>query len=154
MTVTYDQALETALCFGWIDAQVKTHDDKTFVRKFTPRRVRSVWSKVNRAKAEALIKSGKMRPAGLSQIEAARADGRWDTAYDSAKTATVPADLQAALDKSAQAAAFFTTLDRTNRYSVLWRVQTARTPALRAKRISELVAMLKSKKVFHPKLLK
>lgn len=154
VTVTYDEALETALCFGWIDGQLRTHDEKTFVRKFTPRRARSIWSKVNRAKAEKLIKSGQMTAAGLKAIERARDGGEWDTAYDSGKTATVPADLQAALDKSAPAAAFFAKLDRANRYAVLFRIQTARTPALRAKRIVEIVAMLKLKKVFHPELLK
>jgi uncharacterized protein YdeI (YjbR/CyaY-like superfamily) len=153
-TVTYVDALDSALCFGWIDGQTMPHDDRTFLRKFTPRRARSLWSKINRVKAESLIKNGKMQPAGLRQIETARADGRWETAYDSAKSATVPPDLQAALDKSARAAAFFAKLDRTNRYSVLWRVQTARTPALRAKRITEIVAMLKLKKVFHPEFLK
>jgi uncharacterized protein YdeI (YjbR/CyaY-like superfamily) len=154
VTVTYDEALETALCFGWIDGQLKTHDEKTFVRKFTPRRARSIWSKVNRAKAEKLIKSGHMTAAGLNAIERAREGGEWDSAYDSGTTATVPGDFQTALDKSAPAAAFFSKLDRTNRYAVLWRIQTARTPALRAKRIAEIIAMLKSKKVFHPKAAK
>ena len=153
-TVTYDEALETALCFGWIDGQLRTHDEKTFVRKFTPRRARSIWSKVNRAKAEKLIASGDMTAAGLKAIERAREGGEWDSAYDSGKTATVPADLQAALDNSAPAATFFAKLDRANRYSVLWRIQTARTPALRTKRIAEILAMLKLKKVFHPELLK
>src|SRR5271155_3286715 len=143
VTVSYFEALETALCFGWIDGQTKTHDEKTFVRKFTPRRARSVWSKVNREKAESLIKSGHMKPAGMRAIERARADGRWDTAYDSARTITVPPDFQAALDKSKSATAFFARLDRANRYSVLWRIQTARTTELRAKRIASIVAMLK-----------
>ena len=154
VTVTYDEALETALCFGWVDGQLRTHAEKTFVRNVTPRRARSIWSKVNRAKAEKLIKSGHMTAAGLHAIERAREGGEWDSAYDSGKTATVPDDLQAALDKSAPAAAFFVKLDRANRYSVLWRIQTARTSVLRAKRITEIVAMLKLKKVFHPELLK
>jgi len=154
VTVTYPEALETALCFGWIDGQTKTHDEKTFVRKFTPRRARSVWSKINREKAEALIKSGRMKSAGLQAIEKARADGRWDTAYDSARTITVPPDFQAALDKSKSATAFFAKLDRANRYSVLWRIQTARTGELRAKRIASIVAMLTKKETFHPELLK
>jgi uncharacterized protein YdeI (YjbR/CyaY-like superfamily) len=154
VTVSYPEALDTALCFGWIDGQTNTHDEKTFVRKFTPRRARSVWSKINRDKAEALIKNGRMKAAGLKEIEKARADGRWDTAYDSAKTISVPPDFQAALDKSKQAAAFFTKLVRGNRYSVLWRIQTARTPELRAKRIAEIIAMLKKKETFHPELQK
>ena len=105
-TVTYDEALETALCFGWIDGQLRTHDERTFVRKFTPRRARSVWSKINRTKAEKLIESGRMRPPGLKAIERAREGGEWDRAYDSARTATPPADFKAALDKNKRAAAF------------------------------------------------
>ncbi|HXD23451.1 MAG TPA: YdeI/OmpD-associated family protein [Gemmatimonadaceae bacterium] len=150
VTVTYDEALETALCFGWIDAQLRAHDADTFVRKFTPRRARSIWSKVNRAKAERLIESGRMRPPGLRAIERAREGGEWDTAYDSSRTATVSADFQKALDKSKRAAAFFAKLDSANRYAVLWRIQTARSDALRAKRIVELIAMLEKQETFHP----
>ena len=150
VTVSYDEALETALCFGWIDGQLRTHDEKTFVRKFTPRRARSIWSKVNRAKAERLIKSGHMKPAGLSAIERAREGGEWDGAYDSSRTASVSPDFQKALDKSKPAAAFFAELDSANRYAVLWRIQTARTAVLRAKRIAELIAMLKKQETFHP----
>jgi uncharacterized protein YdeI (YjbR/CyaY-like superfamily) len=150
VTVSYDEALETALCFGWIDGQLRTHDEKTFVRKFTPRRARSVWSKVNRAKAERLIESGRMQPAGHRAIERARAGGEWDGAYDSSRTATVSPDFQSALDKSRRAAAFFAKLDSANRYAMLWRIQTARTPEARAKRIAEIVAMLKKKETFHP----
>jgi len=150
VTVTYDEALETALCFGWIDGQVRTHDEKTFVRKFTPRRARSVWSKVNRAKAERLIESGRMQPAGHRAIERAREGGEWDFAYDSARTATVPPDFEAVLKKARSAAAFFARLDSANRYAMLWRIQTARSPATRAKRIAEIVAMLKAKETFHP----
>jgi uncharacterized protein YdeI (YjbR/CyaY-like superfamily) len=150
VTVSYDEALETALCFGWIDGQLKTHDEKTFVRKFTPRRARSVWSKVNRAKAERLIESGRMKVPGLTAIERAREGGEWDTAYDSARTATISPDFQAALDKAKGTAAFFAKLDGANRYAMLWRIQTARTPAMRAKRITEIIAMLKKKETFHP----
>jgi uncharacterized protein YdeI (YjbR/CyaY-like superfamily) len=150
VTCTYDEALETALCFGWIDGQLRTHDDKTFVRKFTQRRARSIWSKVNRAKAERLIKEGRMQAPGHEAIERARAGGEWDGAYDSARTSTVHPELQAALDKSKAAAAFFARLDGANRYAMLWRVQTARTPALRSKRVAEIVAMLKKKETFHP----
>ena len=152
--LTYFEALDVALCFGWIDGQTYPHDDKTFLRKFTPRRGKSLWSKINRTKAEALIKAGRMRPAGQRAIDEARADGRWDTAYDASRSATVHPELQAALDKSKAAAAFFAKLDRTNRYSVLYRVQTARSPELRAKRIADIIAMLKEKRVFHPRLLK
>jgi uncharacterized protein YdeI (YjbR/CyaY-like superfamily) len=150
VTVSYEEALDTALCFGWIDGQVRTHDEKTFVRKFTPRRARSVWSKVNRDKAEKLTADGRMRPAGHRAIERARVGGEWDSAYDSARTATVPPDLGAELAKAKRAAAFFAKLDRANRYAMLWRIQTAKNPAMRAKRIAEIVAMLKKKETFHP----
>ena len=153
-TVTYEEALETALCFGWIDGQLRAHDEKTFVRKFTPRRARSIWSKVNRAKAEKLIADGRMKPAGHRAIERARAGGEWDAAYDSARTATVPPDFQAALEHNRRAAAFFAKLDGTNRYAVLWRIQTARGPELRARRIAEIVAMLQRRDIFHPRALK
>lgn len=149
-TLTYDEALETALCFGWIDGQVRTHDADTFIRKFTPRRARSIWSKVNRAKAEKLIESGRMRPSGHRAIERARESGEWEAAYDSSRTAVVSPDFQAALDKSKPAAAFFETLNSANRYAVLWRIQTARSAALRGKRIAEMVEMLKKKETFHP----
>ena len=150
VTVTYDEALETALCFGWIDGQLRTHDEKTFVRKFTPRRARSIWSKVNRAKAERLIESGRMKPPGLRAIERAREGGAWDSAYDSSRTAAVTREFQKALDKSKRAAAFFAKLDKTNRYAVLWRSQTARSADARAKRIAELIAMLEKQETFHP----
>ena len=150
ITVTYDEALETALCFGWIDGQLRAHDEKTFVRKFTPRRARSIWSKVNVAKAEKLIKAGRMKAAGLRAIEQAKQGGEWNRAYDSGRSATISPDFQAALDKSKSAAAFFAKLDGTNRYAMLWRIQTARTPVLRAKRIAALIAMLKKKETFHP----
>lgn len=150
ITVTYDEALETALCFGWIDGQLRAHDEKTFVRKFTPRRARSIWSKVNRAKAEKLIEAGRMQPPGITAIERAQRGGEWDTAYDSARTAAITPDFQAALDKARGTGAFFEKLDGANRYAMLWRIQTARTPAMRAKRIAEIIAMLKRKETFHP----
>jgi uncharacterized protein YdeI (YjbR/CyaY-like superfamily) len=150
VTLTYDEALETALCFGWIDGQLRTHDAETFVRKFTPRRARSIWSKVNRAKAERLIDGGRMKPSGHRAIERAREGGEWDSAYDSSRTAAVSPEFQAALDKSKPAAAFFAKLNSANRYAVLWRIQTARTAALRAKRIAEMIAMLKKQETFHP----
>jgi uncharacterized protein YdeI (YjbR/CyaY-like superfamily) len=150
VTVTYDEALETALCFGWIDGQLRSHDEKTFVRKFTPRRARSVWSKINCAKAERLIDAGRMHPAGLRAIERAREGGEWGAAYDSARTATVHPDFQAALDRSKPAAAFFATVDAANRYAILWRIQTARTAETRATRIAGIMAMLKKRETFHP----
>jgi uncharacterized protein YdeI (YjbR/CyaY-like superfamily) len=150
VTVTYDEALETALCFGWIDGQLRTHDERTFVRKFTPRRSRSIWSKVNRTKAEKLIECGRMQPPGLRAIERAREGGEWDRAYDSATRATISPDFQAALDRNKGAAAFFAKLDSANRYAMLFRIQTARNAEVRAGRIKLIIAMLKKKETFHP----
>jgi uncharacterized protein YdeI (YjbR/CyaY-like superfamily) len=141
-TVTYAQAVEAALCYGWIDGQKKALDGQHWLQRFTPRRERSLWSKINRAKAQALVEAGRMQPSGLAQIERAKADGRWDAAYDGAQAATVPHDLQAALDAQPKARKFFAALDSANRYAVLWRVQTAKKPETRARRIDTLVAML------------
>jgi uncharacterized protein YdeI (YjbR/CyaY-like superfamily) len=140
--LSYAEAIEVALCWGWIDGQKKGLDAQSWLQRFTPRRARSLWSKINRAKAEALIAAGRMQPAGLAEIERARADGRWDEAYDGARTSVVPADMQAALDANRPAAEFFATLDGANRYAVLWRVQTAKRPETRTKRIATLVEML------------
>lgn len=140
--LAYDHAVEVALCHGWIDSQKRSFDAEVFLMRFTPRRGRSLWSKINRGKAEGLMAAGRMRPAGLAQVEAARADGRWDAAYDGARNAEVPPDLRAALDALPAAAAFFETLNAANRYAVLWRVQTAVKPETRARRIAQLVAML------------
>ena len=141
-TVTYPEAVEVALCYGWIDGPKKSLDTDHWLQRFTPRRVRSMWSKTNRAKAEALIESGRMQPSGMAEIDRARSDGRWDRAYEGARTAVVPPDLQSALDARPEAGAFFAGLDRANRYSVLWRVQTAARPETRSRRIEALVAML------------
>ena len=149
-SVSYAQALESALCFGWIDGQKKSLDAQHWLQRFTPRRARSIWSKVNRAKALALIEQGRMQPAGLREVERAQADGRWDDAYDSARTSTVPADLQAALDAEPKARAFFDALDAANRYAVLWRVQTAKKAETRARRIAQFAAMLARGEKLHP----
>ncbi len=149
-SVTYAEALEVALCYGWIDGQKKGYDDQFWLQKFTPRGPKSIWSKVNRAKAEALIESGQMKPLGLAAVESARQDGRWDAAYDSQRAATVPDDLQAGLDAHPQAAAFFATLNSVNRYAILFRVQTAKTPATRAKRIEQFIAMLERGEKLYP----
>ena len=141
-TLTYAQAVEVALCHGWIDGQKKALDAQHWLQRFTPRRARSLWSKANRAKAEALIQSGRMQPGGMAEIERAKADGRWDSAYDGPRTAEVPPDLQAALDARPEARAFFSQLDGANRYAVLWRVQTAKKPETRSRRIETLVEML------------
>jgi uncharacterized protein YdeI (YjbR/CyaY-like superfamily) len=149
-TVTYLEALHAALCFGWIDGQARSVDDASYVQRFTPRRARSIWSKRNRDFATALIESGRMQPAGLREVERAKADGRWDAAYDAPSTATVPDDLQAALDASPAAAAFFATLNSQNRYAILHRVQTAKKPETRARRIEKFVTMLEAGETLYP----
>lgn len=141
-SVTYTQAVEEALCYGWIDGQMKRIDDDFFVQKFTPRRVRSKWSKVNIGKVEELIASGKMQPAGFAEIERAKADGRWDAAYDSPRTATVPRDLEQALDQEPAAKAEFAKLTSSQRYSILYSLQDAKRPETRARRIAKFVEML------------
>jgi uncharacterized protein YdeI (YjbR/CyaY-like superfamily) len=148
-SVTYPEAVEIALCWGWIDGQKKGLDDQHFLQRFTPRRARSIWSKINVDKATALIKAGRMQAPGLAQIEAAKADRRWAKAYDGARTSTVPEDLKAALDAEPKAKAFFATINATNRYAVLWRIQTAVKPETRAKRIAQLVEMLARGEAIH-----
>jgi uncharacterized protein YdeI (YjbR/CyaY-like superfamily) len=150
-SVDYPQALEVALCFGWIDGQKKGLDETHWVQRFTPRRSRSIWSKVNTAKAEALVAAGEMQPAGLAEIERAKADGRWDAAYDGQRTATVPDDLAAAFATNAVARDFFATLDSINRYAILHRLQTAKKPETRARRLAQFVQMLTEHRTIHPK---
>jgi uncharacterized protein YdeI (YjbR/CyaY-like superfamily) len=149
-SVSYQEALESALCYGWIDGQKKADDEHYWLQKFTPRSARSIWSKINRDKALLLVESGRMAPAGLKEIERARADGRWEAAYDSASKSTVPADFQAALDASPRALAFFSTLDSGNRYALLFRIQTAKKPETRTKRIQDFTLMLERHEKFHP----
>ncbi len=148
-SVTYPEAIEIALCWGWIDGQKKGLDDRHFLQRFTPRRARSIWSKINVAKVAALVEAGRMQPSGQAQVDAAKADGRWEGAYDGARTSTVPDDLQAALDANPRAKAFFATINASNRYAVLWRVQTAVKPETRARRIEQLVEMLGRGEVVH-----
>jgi uncharacterized protein YdeI (YjbR/CyaY-like superfamily) len=136
-SVTYAPALEVALCFGWIDGQSRSESETHYLQRFTPRRKRSIWSKRNRDYVEQLIESGRMRPAGLAEIDRAKADGRWDAAYDSPKTATVPGDLEQALAARPGAREFFDALDSQNRYAILHRVQTAVKPETRAKRVEK-----------------
>lgn len=147
---TYAEALDVALCYGWIDGQKKSYDIDTWLQKFTPRGPKSVWSKINRDKVAALVAAGRMQPAGHAVVEAAKADGRWDAAYDSQRTATVPDEFQAALDASPTAAAFFGTLNSANRYAILWRIQTAKKAETRARRIEQFVAMLERGEKLHP----
>jgi uncharacterized protein YdeI (YjbR/CyaY-like superfamily) len=141
-SVTYAEALEVALCHGWIDGQVKRLDETYYLQRFTPRTGRSKWSKVNCGKAEALIAAGKMKPAGLRQVEAAKADGRWAAAYDSPRTAAPPPDFLAALRKNRAAEKYFATLDGRNRFAILYQLQDAKKPETRARRIAKFVAML------------
>jgi uncharacterized protein YdeI (YjbR/CyaY-like superfamily) len=148
-TVNHAQALEEALRFGWIDGQTRPHDGDFWLQRFTPRRKRSRWSKINREKAEQLIAAGSMEPAGLTQVEAARADGRWDAAYEPQSTATVPEDLQRALDSNPRAKEFFETLTGANRYAILYRVQDAKRPETRAKRIAQYVTMCAEHRTLH-----
>ncbi|HEY7295366.1 MAG TPA: YdeI/OmpD-associated family protein [Dehalococcoidia bacterium] len=147
---SYAEALEVALCYGWIDGQARGGDARTYTQKFTPRGPRSLWSKINREKALRLIAEGRMQPAGLAAVEAARADGRWDAAYDSAANSTVPEELALALDANPQAKARFESLSSANRYAVLFRIQTAVRPQTRAARVERLVAMLAAGDTIHP----
>ena len=149
-TVSYAEALEVALCYGWIDGQKRRHDDSGWLQKFTPRGARSVWSKLNRERAEGLISSGEMRPSGLAEVERAKADGRWADAYDSQRTAVVPDDLQAALDAHPEAKSFFATLDSANRYAIIWRLQTAKKAETRERRLRQFVEMLERHEKLHP----
>jgi uncharacterized protein YdeI (YjbR/CyaY-like superfamily) len=149
-SVTYAQAVEVALCYGWIDGQSKSVDDTWWTQRFTPRRKRSKWSKINTDRATELIGAGLMRPAGLREVEAAKADGRWDAAYAGPRTATVPDDLAAALDAKPRAKAAFEAANGTNRYAILHRVQDAKKPETRARRIEKLVAMLDEGKLLYP----
>jgi uncharacterized protein YdeI (YjbR/CyaY-like superfamily) len=145
-SVTYAEAVEVALCFGWIDGQGRGNDELSWLQKFTPRRKGSRWSKINRERALALIGSGKMRAPGLAEIRRAKLDGRWQAAYDSPKRSKVPEDLRQALAKNARARAFFTELNATNRYAILYRIQTVKKPETRARRIAEFVKMLAQRK--------
>ena len=149
-TVSYDEAVEAALCYGWIDSQKRACDAQFSLQRFTPRKPGSVWSAVNREKAQRLIEAGQMQPAGLRAVETAKANGRWESAYAGQRTIAVPDDLQAALDAEPEAAAFFATLSGANRYAVLYRVQTAKRPETRAARIASLVAMLARHETIHP----
>lgn len=148
-SVTYAEAVEIALCWGWIDGQKRGLDAQHFMQRFTPRRSHSIWSKINVDKVAALVEAGRMQPAGQAQVDAAKADGRWAQAYDGARTATMPDDLQAAIDAVPKAKAFFATVNASNRYAVLWRVQTAVKPETRAKRIARLVDMLARGETVH-----
>ncbi|MFJ3643396.1 YdeI family protein [Streptomyces sp. NPDC090108] len=150
VALDYPQALDVALCHGWIDGQKRGLDDEYWLQRFTPRTSRSRWSKVNRGKVAALVEQGRMRPAGLAEVERAKADGRWEAAYEGARTASVPDDLAEALAANPAAAESFAALDSQNRYSILYRVQDAKRPETRARRIEKYVTMLAEGGKPHP----
>lgn len=149
-TTTYVEALDTALCYGWIDGQKQAFDAVFWLQRFTPRGPRSKWSKINRAKALALIEAQRMQPAGLRAVEQAQQDGRWEQAYEGQSAASVPDDFQRELDRHAEAAAFFATLDGRNRYALLYRIHDAKRPETRARRIAQFVAMLDRHEKLYP----
>lgn len=141
-SVSYDEAVEIALCYGWIDGQKKAFDDKYWIQKFTPRRPRSIWSLVNTERVKKLIASGKMQPAGLAQVEAAKADGRWDAAYAPQSSAEMPADFIAALEQNPKAKQFYATLNSSNRYAIFFRLNDAKRPETRAARLAKFIDQL------------
>jgi uncharacterized protein YdeI (YjbR/CyaY-like superfamily) len=149
-SLSYAEAVEVALCYGWIDGQSKGNNATSWLQKFTPRRKRSIWSKINRERAERLISEGRMQPAGLAEVGRARQDGRWEAAYDSPRVATVPADFQTALKNRPQASAFFGTLNSQNRFAILFRLQTAKKSGTRARRIEQFIRMLENHEKLYP----
>jgi uncharacterized protein YdeI (YjbR/CyaY-like superfamily) len=149
-SVTYAEALDQALCHGWIDGHVKSFDEQSWIQKFTPRRPKSGWSKINTQHVERLAKAGVMAPAGLAAVEAAKADGRWKAAYDSPRNSSPPEDLLKELENNAKAKSFFKELNRANVYSIVYRLQTAKKPETRAKRMKMILDMLARGKTFHP----
>ena len=149
MSITHAESLDQALCFGWIDGQGKKLDEKSWIIKFTPRRNKSIWSKRNRSNVERLIKEKQMTIHGLKEIERAKQDGRWEAAYDSQKDMAIPEDFSQILTKDKEAYAFFKTLNKANTYAIAWRLQTAKNPDIRKKRIQSIIGMLKQGKKFH-----
>ena len=150
LSVNYSEALDSALCYGWIDGQKASFDGQYWLQKFTPRRPKSIWSKVNCDKATALIAEGRMQPAGIRQVELAKADGRWESAYESQSKITIPADFQSELDKNQKAKDFFSALDSINRYAILFRIHSAKKPATRSARINKFIEMLSNNQKIYP----
>lgn len=148
-SITYEEALDEALCFGWIDGQKKGYDERSWLQKFTPRRSKSIWSKRNRTKVAKLIEEKRMQPSGLREIEAAKKDGRWDKAYDSPSQMEIPADFLTALKKNKPAYEFFKTLNKTNLFAITWRLQTAKKPETREKRMQILLNMMEKQQKLH-----
>lgn len=149
-SVAYDEALDEALCYGWIDGQVQRYDDKSWLRKFAPRRSKSIWSKRNIHHVARLLKAHKMKPAGLKQVEAAKADGRWEKAYDSPSAMQTPEDFLKALARNKKAKAFFRSLNKVNTYAIAWRLQTAHKAGTREKRMKAILEMLAKGEKLHP----
>ncbi len=149
-TITYAEAVDVALCYGWIDGLKKTYDTESWIQKFTPRRRKSIWSQRNREHIERLTNLGRMEPAGIEEVQAAKSDGRWEQAYQSSSNMTVPADFLNKLAKNKKAETFFKTLNKTNIYSIVWRLQTAKKPETRDKRMKVILEMLKKGEKFHP----
>jgi uncharacterized protein YdeI (YjbR/CyaY-like superfamily) len=149
VSVTYAEAVESALCYGWIDGLMRSHDEASWLQRFTPRRSRSMWSEINRQKALALIDAKRMTAAGLHEVERAKQDGRWDAAYGSARTIDTHPDFQKALNKNSRAKKFFKTISAANRYAILWRIQTAKRPETGERRIREYVGMLEKGETLH-----
>lgn len=148
-SITYQEALDEALCYGWIDGQLKTYDEQSFLRKFTPRRPKSIWSKRNMEHIERLTSLGKMKTSGIEKVEAAKADGNWETAYDSLSNMTIPEDFLEELEKDKKAKTFFESLNKANKYAIAWRLQTAKKPETRAKRMNVILEMLAKEEKFH-----
>jgi uncharacterized protein YdeI (YjbR/CyaY-like superfamily) len=149
-SVRYPEVLDSALCFGWIDGRREALDERWFLQRYTPRRSRSRWSRINREKAQLLIEGGRMRPSGLGEVERAKADGRWAAAYAGQRSIAVPDDLQRELDARPGARAFFAELSGQNRYAILYRLQDAKKPETRARRLAQFVAMLEAGETLHP----
>jgi uncharacterized protein YdeI (YjbR/CyaY-like superfamily) len=149
--LTHPEALEVAIAYGWIDGTRRRFDERRYLQRFTPRRARSKWSKINRQKAVELIERGEMTPAGLAEVERAKADGRWDAAYAGQRTMEVPDDLRAELDRTPAAAELFAGLDSRNRYAILYRIGDAKRPETRARRIEKFVAMLNAGETIYPR---
>lgn len=148
-SISYPEAVEVSLCYGWIDGQANKYDEKSYLQRFTPRRPKSIWAKKNIERVTRLIASGKMKPAGLKEVEAAKADGRWELAYDSPASMEIPNDFLQELSKNTKAKKFFETLNKTNRYSIAWRLQTAKKSETREKRMKVILEMLSKKEKFH-----
>jgi uncharacterized protein YdeI (YjbR/CyaY-like superfamily) len=149
VSLSYEEALESALCYGWIDSQKETFDDKTWLQRFTPRGAKSIWSKVNKEKAELFIKNGRMKPSGMKAIEIAKQNGQWDAAYEPQSSATMPEDFEIELNKNSIAKVFFETLDSRNRYAILFRIKSAKKQETRMKRIQQFIMMLeKGEKIY------